>query len=176
MRRLLVWTLAAGMVLMAGGQQAMAKEGHEDPREGATAVISRVPVNLKPGQAWNATIKFLNGGGVVDAEGFRPTITLHNLGTGQVTSVAAFLQRPGVYTARIVFPQAGRWSMKLHNGFDGTTDDVTTLRISAGSSLPPSSRSFPVWAWIMAGLMSLLVVSSAFMFLPRLRRKQVMIR
>lgn len=27
MRRLLVWTLAAGMVLMAGGQQAMARKG-----------------------------------------------------------------------------------------------------------------------------------------------------
>jgi hypothetical protein len=32
MRRLLVWTFAAVVILSAGGQQALAKEGHEDPR------------------------------------------------------------------------------------------------------------------------------------------------
>jgi hypothetical protein len=173
MRRLLVWTLATGMVLLAGGQHAVAKEGHEDPRQGATGVLSPVPKNLRPGRVWTATITFHGGGRIVEAEGFRPTVTLHETRTGQVLAVPGLHERPGVYTARIVFPQAGSWRVEVKNGFDGTIDDVTTLRINAGPSLSPSLSSFPAWAWIMSGLMSLLVVASAFLFLPRLRRKQV---
>lgn len=182
MRRLLVWALAAGMVLLAGGQQAMAKEGHEDPREGATAVISRVPDNLKPGQAWTATITYLKDGRVVDADGFAPSrlvdgfapiVTLRNLGTGEVTSVTAFLQRPGVYSARIVFPEAGRWSVRLHDAFTGRVTDITTFRLSPAPAAAPNPTAFPVWAWIMSGLMSLLFVAGVFLFLPRLRRKRV---
>jgi hypothetical protein len=172
MRRLLVWTLATGIMLLAGGRHAVAKEGHEDPRSGAVGVISRLPDDLKPGQAWNATITFLKDGGVVEAEGFRPIVTLHNLGTGEVTSVTAFLQRPGVYTARIVFPQPGRWSMSLHNGFDGRTTDITTFRLSPAPAATPSSAPFPVWAWVMSGILSLVAAMAAFLVLPRIRRKQ----
>jgi hypothetical protein len=173
MRRLLVWTLATGMVLLAGGQHAMAKEGHEDPRAGAIGVISRVPDNLRPGQVWTATITFLKDGRVVDADGFLPIVTIRNLGTGEVTSVTPFLQRPGVYTARIVFAQAGHWSVRVHDSFTGRPSDITTFRISPTSSATPGSRSFPVWTWIMAALMSLLLVAGVFLFLPRLRRKRV---
>jgi hypothetical protein len=172
MRRLLVWTLATGMILLAGGQQAMAKEGHEDPRSGAVGVISRVPDDLKPGQVWTATITYLKEGRVVDTDGFAPIVTLRNLGTGEVTSVTAFLQRPGVYSARIVFPEAGHWSVRLHDGFTGRATDITTFRLSPAPATASGSTAFPVWGWIMSGLMSLLVVAGLFLFLPRLRRKQ----
>lgn len=172
MRRLLLWTLAAGIVLMAGGQTALAKEGHDDPREGATGGLSLRPHDLEPGQPWNATITFLDPGGLVEAEGFRPVVTLHHLGTGEVLGVPAFLERPGVYTAQIVFPQAGRWQVKLHNGFDGTIDEVTTFTLSPAPPATPSAASFPVWAWIASALASLLLVAGTFLLLPKLRRPQ----
>jgi hypothetical protein len=172
MQRLLVWTLAAGIVLLAGGQTALAKEGHEDPREGATGMISRVPDNLKPEQAWTATITLLKEGRVVDAEGFPPIVTIRNLGTGEVTGVITFLQRPGVYGARIVFPEAGRWSVRLHDPYTGRPTDITTLTLSPASAVIPDAPSFPVWAWVMAAAMSFLLAAGAFLLLPRLRRRQ----
>lgn len=136
-------------------------------------MISRVPDNLKPGQVWTATITYLKDGRVVDADGFPPIVTLRNLGTGEVTSVTAFLQRPGVYSARIVFPEAGHWSVRVHDSFTGRPTDITTFRLSPAPAAAPSSAAFPVWAWIMSGLMSLLFVAGVFLFLPRLRRKRV---
>jgi len=176
MRRLLVWTLTAGMVFLAGGHAALAKEGHEDPRSGATGILSPVPKNLEPGQPWNATITFRNlgmdGNPVVAADGFRPTVTLVNVDSGERIGVTAFLERPGIYDARIVFPEAGRWSIMLRNGYDGTTNDVTTLTLGAATVSTSSGRSFSVWAWVTSGVLSLLVVAGGFLLVPRLRRKQ----
>ena len=171
MRRLLVWTFAAAAMLSAGGQPALAKEGHEDPRMGATGVLSPIPRDLEPGRAWNATITFYKDGRVIDAQGFSPRLTLTNIDTGQAIGVAALSTRPGVYSARVVLPSAGRWTIAVHNGFDGRVSDLTTFRVSPSAPSPVGGPSFPVWAWIMSGLVSLLVVGGAFKVLPRVRRK-----
>jgi hypothetical protein len=172
MRRLLVWTVTAGILLLAGGRQAIAKEGHEDPRSGATGVLSPVPRDLEPGKAWNARITFLKDGRVLDAEGFRPTVTLTNLRDGRTIGVPALSAGPGVYTARVVFPQAGRWTIAVRNGFDGRITDLTTLTVSAAAPALSGARSFPVWAWLASALLSLLVVTGVFLVVPRIRRKQ----
>ena len=171
MRRVLVWTLATGIVVLASGQHAMAKEGHEDPRAGATWVISPVPDNLQPGRAWTATITLLRDGRVVDAAGFPPIMTLRNLGTGEVRSVTTLSQPSGVYTARIVFPEAGRWSVRVHDSYTGRPTDITTFRLSPASAATPGSPSFPLWTWIVS-LLSLSLMAGAFLLLPRLRGRQ----
>jgi len=164
MRRFLVWTLAAGMVFLAGSQQAFAKEGHEDPLEGATGVLSPIPRNLKPGKPWTATITYVRDGHIVPVD-FRPTVALTSLETGQAMAVGAVPARPGVYTARIAIPEAGRWSIAV-NG------ELTLLTVNAPAPAVPPGRPFPLWAWAISGILSLLIVGGVFLILPRLRRRQ----
>lgn len=164
MRRVLVWTLATAAILLVGGQQALAKEGHEDPLKGATGVLSPIPRNLKPGKPWTATITYVRDGHIVPVD-FRPNVGLTSLETGQAMAVAAVSARPGVYTTRIIFPEAGRWSIAV-NG------ELTLLTVNPPAPAIRPSRPFPLWAWAISGLLSLMLVGGVFLILPKLRRRR----
>lgn len=164
MRRFLVWTLATGMVFLASGQQALAKGGHEDPLDGANLVLSPIPRDLKPGKLWTATIMYVKDSHVVPVD-LPPTVALTSLETGQSMSVAAVPAGPGVYMARIIFPEAGRWSIVVNS-------ELTLLTVKPPAPAIPPSRPFALWAWAISGLLSLLMVAGVFLILPRLRRRR----
>jgi hypothetical protein len=76
MRKVLLGTLAAGLVLLAGGQAAFAKgaPGETDRFLLASPVLGPVPRGLKPGQVWDARIVFVYDGAPSGIEGFRPVV------------------------------------------------------------------------------------------------------
>jgi hypothetical protein len=171
MRRLLIWTVVGSMVLLAAGRPALAKEGYEDPREGATGVPSSPPGDLRPGQPWNALITFLKDGAIARRSDFAPSVTLTNIDDGQVVRVQAVLARPGVYSARIVLPAPGRWLVAVGNGFDGRVNDLTTFRVDLAPA-PAGGRSLSLWGWVLSGLLSLTLVTGALVAAPRIRRRR----
>ena len=174
MRRFLVWTLAASAILSAGGQQALAKGApgeEQDPMMGAVPTMASAPRDMKPGNPWNASIVFAKDGAPYEAQGFRPIVILYDINTGDAVSVSAFATKhPGFYTARIVFPHAGRWTITVRSLATGVARAFPTIRVGSAATSIPGSNPFPVW--VMSGLLSLLLAMGAFLVLPRLRRRQ----
>ena len=86
----------------------------------ATVSMSSTPDDLGPGEAWNVDLTILQHGRTPLA-GLEPSITLTNGATGKTERVAAkATSEPGVYRARAVFPEAGRWTYAVDDGFTTT--------------------------------------------------------
>jgi hypothetical protein len=77
-----------------------------------------------------------------------PAVLLPNAQTGEQLRFPATLVDPtaGRYTADVVFPAGGSWSMAVHDGFPeaecATTHTFGTFAI-AGSPVPPASPGDP---------------------------------
>ena len=76
----------------------------------ATVSLSSTPAGLGPDDPWNVEMTILQHGRT-PLDGLEPSITLTNSATGKTEYVAAKpTGRPGVYEARAVFPDSGRWT------------------------------------------------------------------
>src|SRR5690242_10461134 len=112
MRKVVLGAIAAGLLILAGGQAALAKGAPGEEGLQGAPVIDPLPNDLKPGQPWDVKIRFVQDGQPTGMEGYRPIVQLHDLASTDVINVTAFAtERPGWYTARIVFPHAGEWSV-----------------------------------------------------------------
>jgi hypothetical protein len=181
MRKLVLGTLAAGLLLVAGGQAAFAKgaPGETDQFLLASPVLGPIPRGLKPGQVWDARIVFVFEGSPAGIEGFRPVVYLHDLSGTDVLPVTGFgvPGTPGTYTARIVFPHAGEWSVVVKSLATGVASTVNAHIAKPDPAGPPATNvpvghPAPVWSWVAVGLLVLVIVGAGIALAPARRRQR----
>ena len=105
----------------------------------ATTGLSSLPDGVAPGEPWVVDVTVL-GHGRTPASGLEPSVAI---ASGSVKrSFAAREVRPGVYRARVVFPDAGRWRYSVDSGFGlgpesfAPVDIVERQTASAGTESP----------------------------------------
>ena len=123
--KLLVVVLA--VVLLAPA--AAAAKGPADVR----VLFTRPPTGLRAGQAWHARFRFVfPDGRPYRISGMHPTVTVRNALTGASRVLPVAQDDSTYYSARIVFPARGRWTVRFR--FDpavgGGTRLLTTLRVA----------------------------------------------
>ena len=83
----------------------------------ATVELSSTPDGLSPGQPWVVDLTILQHGRT-PLEGVSPKVVISQAGGGEERSVAAEpTAAPGVYRARVTFPDTGRWRYAVDDGF-----------------------------------------------------------
>ena len=127
----------------------------------ATVSLSSTPEDVGPGAPWDVEMTILQHGRT-PLDGVEPSITLTNGATGKTEYVAAKpTGRPGVYEARAVFPEPGRWTYAVDDGFSRvhdypavTIDGPATAPASAGGGFPWSALGIALLAGAAAALLT----------------------
>jgi hypothetical protein len=136
----------------------------------ATVSLSSTPDDLGPGAPWDVEMTILQHG-KTPLDGVEPSITLTNSATGETEYVAAKpTGRPGVYEARAVFPEAGRWTYAVDDGFSQVHDypPVTIGGSAASAPAAAGGDGFP-WAVLLASLLAVLAAAGLVTVLWRRR-------
>ena len=117
----------------------------------ATAGLSSLPEDVRPGDDWVVDVTVLQHG-VTPLESVEPRVRIAREGPANAPTLA-FAARPtgtaGVYRARVEFPAKGFWAISVHDGFAGVHhfggvdigDDRTALVASA--KFRPLERQAP---------------------------------
>ncbi len=159
MRRILIGALSAAVLVAA---QTAAAGGW------ATAGLSSMPSSPRPGQVSTVEVTILQHGRT-PLEGVKPAVTLRNTKTGERRRFAATPSgEPGVYRARVKFPEAGTWRVSVYDGY-GRGRAHTFAPISVGAADPGSG--FPVW--ILALGLGAALAAGSLPLVPRLGRGRV---
>lgn len=108
MRRFILGTALAASLFVAGSAGAGGW---------ATAGLAPPPEGTSPGDTWNAQVT-IRQHGITPLSGVEPSVTIRNDDTGaSKTFPAKPTGKPGVYEAKVVFPEAGTWSYEVWDGF-----------------------------------------------------------
>jgi hypothetical protein len=93
----------------------------------ATVGLSSLPEDVRPGEAWVVDLTVLQHGRT-PLEGVEPAIVVEPVGRGtEIRFRARPTEEPGVYTARVVFPDAGEWRYSADDGFAEVHELGTTV-------------------------------------------------
>jgi hypothetical protein len=138
------------------------------------------PYGLSAGEAWTPAFQYIHADGPTDLPG-RPHVRVRvlSLDSGATHSFPAHRIATGTWTARVVFPSAGRWSYSFlgfgvrvgRQSWDPVT--ITPRRHTAAAGSAHSARphirseSFPV-LWTIIGVALSLLVGGVL--LARMRR------
>ena len=137
----------------------------------ATVSLSSTPEGLGPGDPWLVELEILQHGRT-PLDGVEPSILLTDSGTGRTEYVAAKpTGRPGVYEARAVFPEAGRWTYAVDDGFSRVHDYPAVDIGGSVASAPAAADSGDGFPW-SALLVSLLAGVAAAGLITVLRRRR----
>jgi hypothetical protein len=166
MRRSLILLGLALLAAAALAPSALAKEGGVE--------LSSTPYGTPPGGTWTTTLTLIDVNGRLPASA-TPTIKVTNLGTG---AQAVYRAKPdgtrGNYAVNVVFPEAGRYSYTVTDGFTDREYTFPPVRIvGSGSAVPVPSAggdgAFPVWAPVVGGIALLLGAAGAAFYARRRR-------
>ncbi len=103
--------------LLAAAFAAVALAGVARAGCSATVGLSSTPkAGLAPGQPWVVTIRVLQHGRTPMPDA-RPEVRIRHVGGKVIVFKAKPTARVGSYRARVVFPQAGRYSLRVYDGF-----------------------------------------------------------
>ena len=156
MKRLVIalaaFCLAAPATALAGGW--------------ATAGLAPPPEGIGAGDRWDARITILQHG-MTPLEGVNPTLTIRS-GSTVKTFRAAPTDKPGVYTAAVVFPTDGKWSYEVYDGFTqyGGAKTHTFGSVSVG---PGGGGGLGFAALVVVGALLLAAVAVISLLLRRVR-------
>lgn len=158
MRRFGIAFLLAAFPAAALTAGAWAKEGGIE--------LSSAPFGTKPGEPWTTELLLIGGPPELLAQA-KPGIAIRDRATGETIDYPARATgKPGVYTVRVVFPQAGRWTVEAYDGVTGGSYDffgpvriVGEAEAVPTAAASPRKGSFPVLA--LAGGLSLLLAALA---------------
>lgn len=139
----------------------------------ASVGLASMPEGVSSGEPWNAEITVLRHG-VTPTDGAEPSLTIHNSETGVSETFAADpTGETGVYAARVVFPDAGRWSFEIDNGLMATGYGVSAITTYAPVTIEAGpdggGASFPAVP-LGAIAAAVALVAAAFLGVRRLRR------
>ena len=141
----------------------------------ATVTLSSTPDGLAPGQPWLVELEILQHGRT-PLDGVEPSIVLTDA-TGATRSVAAKpTGRPGVYSARAVFPAAGRWTYAVDDGFSQVHDYPRVTIGGAAAAQPIGTNPAPAsggegFPWSALGIALLAGVAAAVLTTGVRRRR-----
>ena len=136
----------------------------------ATVSLSSTPDDLGPGAPWNVEMTILQHGRT-PLDGVEPSITLTNGATGKTEYVPAKpTGRPGVYEARAVFPEAGRWTYAVDDGFS-RVHDYPAVTIEGAASAPAAAGDGFPWIALPAALLAGLAAAALTVALRRRRAR-----
>lgn len=112
----------------------------------ATAGVLNPPEHIGPGDTWAAQIEILQHGRTPMTD-VSPAVVV-----GDRRFDARPTDKPGVYTADVVFPRAGRIEYRVDDGFTNAEPHVFVATIGEASPAPAAAASsdFP-WMPILAG-------------------------
>ena len=113
----------------------------------ATVGVSPEPPDgAAAGTVWTPTLRVLQHGRT-PLDGVQPTILVSD-GSGPPSTFAARpTGKPGTYSARVVFPSAGRWTYRVDDGFGREHGfPALTIRSGEGSAFPLMPLSLGVGA------------------------------
>ena len=136
----------------------------------ATVTLSSTPAGLGPGDPWVVDMEILQHGRT-PLDGVEPSIVLTNGATGETRTVQARpAGRPGHYEARAVFPDAGRWTYAVDDGFS-QVHDYPAVTIGGAGSAPAAAGGdgFP-WSVLLVSLLAGLAAVGLTTVLLRRRR------
>ena len=159
MRRLII-----GAVLVA----SLAVAGSAAAGGWATAGLAPPPDGTGPGDTWNAQVT-IRQHGMTPLSGVKPTVSIRNEKTGaSKTFPARPTGKPGVYEAKVVFPEAGTWSYAVWDGFTqyGGEKAHRFAPVTIGGGSSGSSFDLPA---LSAGVVAVLA-AAALLFIGYRRR------
>lgn len=104
----------------------------------ATVGLSSLPDDARPGEVWVVDLTVLQHGRT-PLEGVKPALIIEPVGPGTETRFRATpTDRAGVYRARVVFPEAGKWSYAADDGF-AQVHQLGTVSVGGKAVAPASS-------------------------------------
>jgi hypothetical protein len=123
---------AAAVVLAALALPATASAGGF-----ATVGLSSLPDGTAPGTPWHVTLTILQHGRTPLAN-LRPTVLITSADGATTRTIAARPARePGVYTADVVFPNAGVWRYAVNDDFS-QVHQFAPVAIGTGAAAGPA--------------------------------------
>jgi len=107
----------------------------------ATVGLGSLPDGTPPGTPWHVTLTILQHGRT-PLRNVEPTVVIRSAGGATTRTFAAKpAGKPGVYTADVVFPAAGRWRYTVDDGFS-QVHSFAPVAIGASRPVPiPGSQS-----------------------------------
>ena len=106
----------------------------------ATVGVNPLPDGIGPGEPWNVELTVLQHGRT-PLEGVHPRV-IATSGSDRRVFAARATDRPGVYRAEVVFPDAGEWNYAVDDGFTAT-HTFPPVRVGGGAaaSAPAAATS-----------------------------------
>ena len=137
----------------------------------ATVGLETLPAGVGAGETWVAEATILQHG-QTPLEGVSPRVLIDDNQGGRRAFAAAPTGEPGVYRARVVFPQAGSWQVTVEDGFiDEVARTHSFGEFEIGAAGPPAGDGAGLAAWAALGL-SLAAGGAAFLLVALLGRRR----
>lgn len=131
----------------------------------ATVDLASMPEGVSAGETWSAEFTVLRHA-VTPTDDAAPSLTIRNKKTGaSETFEAEPAGETGVYTARVVFPDAGTWGFEIDNGLAATgygesgTTTYAAVSIATGSD---GTEAFPALPFGLLAAAVVLPVAGVF--------------
>jgi len=136
----------------------------------ATVGVDPLPTGIQAGEPWNPEITVLQHGRT-PLTGLQPLVIVSEQGSGlERTFSATPSDEAGVYDARVVFPEAGDWNVRVETGWWGEGElTFGPVAIPGGSGVGTGRDSFPVAPLAVTGLALLLIAAAGLGVRRRLR-------
>jgi hypothetical protein len=171
MRRTVTVFMLALVTAAALSTAALAKEGGVE--------LSSTPIGKNPGEPWITSLRLIDGSPEMIAQA-KPGIQITSLDTGrQIDYPADATKGDGVYTVRVVFPEAGTWAYSAYDGVTGRMYEFPPVEITGPAAAPTektpaatakaprsAGNGFPLWP-LVAGLSAFALASAAAVFIRR---------
>ena len=104
----------------------------------ATVGVNPLPEGIDPGEPWNVELTVLQHGRT-PLEGVHPRV-IATRGSERREFAARATDRPGVYSAEVVFPDAGNWNYVVDDGFT-QTHSFPPVTVGGGAAAPAPTTS-----------------------------------
>ena len=168
MRRFLTVLALALIAIGVLSGTAAAKEGGVE--------LSSTPAGTKPGDPWTPTLTLVEGAPELLAQA-KPGIVIRNVDSGEQTRFqATSTDDPSSFTVRVVFPEAGWWTVEAFDGITGRSYPIGGQWFIQGPEAvapapgpPARDSSFPLWPAV-AGSIAFLVAAAGAALLFRRQR------
>lgn len=111
----------------------------------ATVGVAPLPTGVDAGETWSTEVTILQHGRTPLA-GLEPLVIVREQGSGlERTFRATPSEEPGVYDARVVFPEAGDWNVRVETGWWGEGGlTFGPVAIGDGTGVAADPEPFPV--------------------------------
>lgn len=153
------------LIVLSALVAALAASGTASAGGWATIGIAPLADGVDAGETWTTEITVLQHGRT-PLDGLSPRLSISGEG-GARTFDATPTGKSGVYEARVVFPEAGRWSVVVDSGFGDSR--LTYGPVTIGAAPTASPGSFPVLP-LAAVVAALALAAAGVVGVRRLRR------